>query len=219
MQLSYFIQRLKNFSLQNMATDFFDNVDRVYHINTSLIYMYNYMNSNGNRYRSNVDENLAATIDPVNGDTAWTTTYKLSRIRKMRDTTTSTAPAEMALSNVSFYMDENIYNDYSGTLSTTSTWYRITWSNTFLSSRALMNIKMVYARLPIRHDYNDLTVALDIPDDMAGILEFFVFRRLMPIHLEQGASLANNYFSQANSSLEMYAKNIWLLSPQTNFTV
>jgi len=121
MQLSYFIQRLKNFSLQNMATDFFDNVDRVYHINTSLIYMYNYMNSNGNRYRSNVDENLAATIDPVNGDTAWTTTYKLSRIRKMRDTTTSTAPAEMALSNVSFYMDENIYNDYSGTLSTTST--------------------------------------------------------------------------------------------------
>jgi len=71
-----------------------------------------------------------------------------------------------------------------------------------------MNIKMVYARLPIRHDYNDLTVALDIPDDMAGILEFFVFRRLMPIHLEQGASLANNYFSQANSSLEMYAKNI-----------
>lgn len=175
------------------------------------------MNANGNWYRTNVDEDLTATTDPVNWDTLWTTQYKLSRIRKMRDTTTATDPDEILPSNVSFYLDPYI-NSWSWTLSTSTTWYRITWSNNFLTSQKLKSIKMVYGRLPIWHDYTNLTQDLDLPDDMLGILEFFIFWRLMPIHLEQGASLANNYFNQATESLKMYAQNIWLLSPQIGFT-
>jgi hypothetical protein len=120
-------------------------------------------------------------------------------------------------SNVSFFLDENIYWS-DGEISTYETGYIITGSTSLEVSRKLKNIKIAYARLPIWHDFSDLSKELDIPEDMAGILEFFVMRRLMPVHLEQWASLANNYFNQATASLEMYAKNIWLLSQQTGFT-
>jgi hypothetical protein len=109
MQLSYFVQRLKNFTLQNMSSDFFDDVDWVYHINTSLVYIYNYMNANGNWYRTNKTEDITAVLDTVNGDTIWNTTYKLSRVWKIWDTTSPTSPMPLLPSNVSFFLDENIY--------------------------------------------------------------------------------------------------------------
>jgi len=40
----------------------------------------------------------------------------------------------------------------------------------------------------------------------------------MPVFYEQGSSLANNYLSQAEKTIEEYALNIGLSSPQNRFT-
>jgi hypothetical protein len=84
----------------------------------------------------------------------------------------------------------------------------MTGSKQITSGQGTTEIEIWYQRLPIWHDFTNLSQQIDLPREAIGSLEFLILRRIMPIHLEQGATLANNYFEQAKASMDIYAANI-----------
>jgi len=191
MDLAYFIQRLKNNTLQNIGWDYFDDIDWVYHINTSLIFFYNYMNSNWLWYYSHVHETLTSQTE----STIWATNDVISRIFKVYDKSNKI---------------ELRQNNISPTMKWDGRWlFSMTGSKQITSGQGTTEIEIWYQRLPIWHDFTNLSQQIDLPREAIGSLEFLILRRIMPIHLEQGATLANNYFEQAKASMDIYAANIW----------
>lgn len=191
MDLAYFIQRLKNNTLQNIGWDYFEDIDWLYHINTALIFFYNYMNSNGLRYYSHVHETLT---EPTETD-VWQTSNVIGRIFKVYDKANKT---ELKQANINAKLDTN----WKGL-------FHMSGSQEITLGQSTTDIEIWYQRLPIWHDFTDLSQTIDLPREAIGSLEFLILRRIMPIHLEQGATLANNYFEQAKSSMDIYAANIW----------
>lgn len=197
---AYFIQRLRNNSLQNLWIDYFDDIDWVYHINTALIFIYNYMNSNGTWYHSNVYQTLTAASPGTN---VFTLTYPLSRIWRVENSSWEA----LKPNNVNVALLNRGRED----------WYAISASNQITTKDNYTELKIWYQRLPNWADYTDLQQTIDLPETAIWVLEFFVLWRIFPIHLEQWAALANNYYQQALESLEIYAKNIGMLSENDAF--
>lgn len=207
MQLSYLIQRLKNGTTLNVSYDFWDDIDFVYHINNSLQIIFAQMNSLWNWFFSNTREKVWVT-----GDSEWTdefqTTYDISRIWEIKaDGKTILQPA-----NVHFDLENPDWNEWGA-------WdFYVSAPNKIKTKEKYKEIEITYARFPKWHDFEHLDENVDIPDQLVWALEFYVFWRLMPVFYEQGASLANNYLSQAKEHLENYASNIGLLTVQKWFT-
>ena len=204
MKLSYIIQRLKNGSTLNVSNDFFDDVDFVYHINVSLNLIFSKMNSLGNWYFSNKTESL--TADGGWTQKNWTLSSDVSRFWQVSGDWSKLTQATVSL-------DITDSEDYEGTAG-----FVLNGARSIRTTDRLWTLDVVYARFPIWHDYQDLEQELDLPDQLVWALEFYVFWRLMPVFYEQGSSLANNYLSQAEKTIEEYALNIGLASPQNRFT-
>lgn len=207
MKLSYLIQRLKNGTTLNVSYDFWDDVDFVYHINNSLQIIFAQMNSLGNRFFSNVKEELWSTDDAEKDE--FTTQYDISRIWEIKaDGKTILQPA-----NVHFDLENPDWNEWGA-----GDFY-VSGPNKIKTKEKYKKIEITYARFPKWHDFEKVKEEdVDLPDQLIWALEFYVFWRLMPVFYEQGASLANNYLSQAKEHLENYAANIWLLTAQKWFT-
>jgi len=205
MQLSFLIQRLKNGTTLNISYDFRDDTDFVYHINNSLEIIYSQMNSLGNRFYSNIKEELWSSDDAEKDE--FTTTYDLSRIWEIKWDGKVLQPA-----NVHFDLENPDWNERGA-------WdYYVSGVNKIKTKAKYKKLEIAYARFPKWHDFEHLDEEVDLPNQLIGALEFYVFWRLMPVFYEQGASLANNYLSQAKEHLENYASNIWLLTTQKQFT-
>ena len=204
MKLSYIVQRLKNGSTLNVSNDFFDDIDFVYHINVSLNIIFSKMNSLGNWYFSNKTESL--TADGGWTQKSWTLSSDVSRFWQV-----SWDWAKLTQATVSLDITDS--EDYEDTA-----WFMLNWSKSIRTTDAFGTLDVVYSRFPKWHDYLDLEQDLDLPDQLVWALEFYVFWRLMPVFYEQGSSLANNYLSQAEKTIEEYALNIGLSSPQNRFT-
>ena len=204
MKLSYIIQRLKNGSTLNVSNDFFDDVDFVYHINVSLNLIFSKMNSLGNWYFSNKTESL--TADGGWTQKNWTLSSDVSRFWQVSGDWSKLTQATVSLD----ITDSEDYEDTAG--------FMLNGARSIRTTDSFWTLDVVYARFPIWHDYQDLEQELDLPDQLVWALEFYVFWRLMPVFYEQGSSLANNYLSQAEKTIEEYALNIGLASPQNRFT-
>lgn len=208
MKLSYLIQRLKNGTTLNVSYDFWDDVDFVYHINNSLQIIFAQMNSLGNWFFSNVREKIWST-DSTEEKDEFETQYDISRIWEIKaDWQTVLQPA-----NVHFDLENPEWNEWGA-------WdFYISAPNKIKTQKKYKQIEVTYARFPKRHDFENVKEEeVDLPDQLIWALEFYVFWRLMPVFYEQGASLANNYLSQAKEHLENYASNIGLLTVQKWFT-
>lgn len=206
MKLSFLIQRLKNGTTLNISYDFWEDVDFVYHINNSLQIIFAQMNSLGNWFFSNVKETLGTT--DWEEKFVFQTQYDISRIRQVKvDGKTILQPA-----NVHFDLETPDWNER---------WdwdYYVSGPKEITLKDKAAQVEIIYARFPKWHDFDNLNEEVDVPDQLVWALEFYVFWRLMPVFYEQGASLANNYLSQAKEHLENYAANIWLLTNQKWFT-
>lgn len=213
-QYSYFIQRLRNFSLQNLSNDFFDDVDRVHKINTNILFIFNYMNANGTWYYSNVKQVLTAT-DTVNGDNTWTLANPLSRIWRI-EADFPNPPTGVQKVCSQLLTPNNVHDDLDN--NNKNNGFSVAGEITIHTKQKYTSLTVYYQRLPLWADYTDLSQPIDIPYSAIGILEYLVMRSLFPINYEQGASLANNYYQQALESLEIYAKNIGLLSINETFS-
>ena len=208
MQLSYVIQRLKNWSTLNVSHDFFDDIDLVYHINVCLVDIFSQMNAMGNWYFSNMTDTL------VSPDVDWQTTKK-----KIRETTYDISRfwqvkwdwGEIDQANISLDITHPEEDE-------TSPGYVMTWSKNIKTLSEFNTLEVVYARFPKRHDHADLSQEIDLPPQLLWALEFLVFWRLLPVFYEQWSSLANNYLNQAKETIQNYASNIGLASKQTRFT-
>ena len=207
MKLSFLIQRLKNGTTLNVSYDFWDDIDFVYHINNSLQIIFAQMNSLGNWFFSNVRETLWSTNEDEAEKDEFTTQYDISRIWEVKaDWVNILTPA-----NVHFDLENPDWNEYGA-------WdFYVSAPNKIKTKKKYKQIEITYARFPKWHDFENIDDDVDIPDQLVGALEFYVFWRLMPVFYEQGASLANNYLSQAKEHLEYYAANIWLLTVQNWF--
>lgn len=206
MKLSFLIQRLKNGTTLNVSYDFWDDVDFVYHINNSLEIIFSQMNSLGNWFFSNTKETLWTTDWETK--TVWQTQYDISRIWQIKvDGKNILQPA-----NVHFDLETPDWNEWGDGD------YYVSWPKEITLKEKASQVEIIYARFPKWHDFDHLDEEVDIPDQLIWALEFYVFWRLMPVFYEQGASLANNYLSQAKEHLENYAANIWLLTTQKWFT-
>lgn len=207
MKLSFLIQRLKNGTTLNVSYDFWDDIDFVYHINNSLQIIFAQMNSLGNWFFSNVRETLWSTNEDEAEKDEFTTQYDISRIWEVKaDWVNILTPA-----NVHFDLENPDWNEYGA-------WdFYVSAPNKIKTKKKYKQIEITYARFPKWHDFENIDDDVDIPDQLVGALEFYVFWRLMPVFYEQGASLANNYLSQAKEHLENYAANIWLLTIQKWF--
>ena len=207
MKLSFLIQRLKNGTTLNVSYDFWDDIDFVYHINNSLQIIFAQMNSLGNWFFSNVRETLWSTNEDEAEKDEFTTQYDISRIWEVKaDWVNILTPA-----NVHFDLENPDWNEYGA-------WdFYVSAPNKIKTKKKYKQIEITYARFPKWHDFENIDDDVDIPDQLVGALEFYVFWRLMPVFYEQGASLANNYLSQAKEHLENYAANIWLLTVQKWF--
>lgn len=207
MKLSFLIQRLKNGTTLNVSYDFWDDVDFVYHINNCLQIIFAQMNSLWNRFFSNVREKIWSTDSDEEKD-EFTTQYDISRIWEVKaDWVNLLQPA-----NVHFDLENPDWNEWWA-------WdFYVSAPNKIKTQKKYKQIEITYARFPKWHDYENINEDVDIPDQLIWALEFYVFWRLMPVFYEQGASLANNYLSQAKEHLENYAANIWLLTHQRWFT-
>ena len=208
MKLSYLIQRLKNGTTLNVSYDFWDDVDFVYHINNSLQIIFAQMNSLGNWFFSNVREKIWST-DSTEEKDEFETQYDISRIWEVKaDWQTVLQPA-----NVHFDLENPEWNEWGA-------WdFYISAPNKIKTQKKYKQIEVTYARFPKWHDFENVKEEeVDLPDQLIWALEFYVFWRLMPVFYEQGASLANNYLSQAKEHLENYASNIGLLTVQKWFT-
>ena len=207
MKLSYLIQRLKNGTTLNVSYDFWDDIDFVYHINNSLNIIFSQMNSLWNWYFSNIRETLWST--DWEQKTVFKTQYDISRIWQVKvDGKTILQPA-----NVHFDLENPDWNEWG--------WgdFMVTWPKEITLKDKASQVEIIYARFPKWHDFDHINEEeVDLPDQLIWALEFYVFWRLMPVFYEQGASLANNYLSQAKETLENYAANIWLLTIQKWFT-
>lgn len=207
MKLSYLIQRLKNGTTLNVSYDFWDDVDFVYHINNSLQIIFAQMNSLGNRFFSNVKEELWSTDDAEKDE--FTTQYDISRIWEIK----ADGKAVLQPANVHFDLENPDWNEWGA-----GDFY-VSGPNKIKTKEKYKKIEITYARFPKWHDFEKVKEEdVDLPDQLIWALEFYVFWRLMPVFYEQGASLANNYLSQAKEHLENYAANIWLLTVQKWFT-
>lgn len=208
MKLSYLIQRLKNGTTLNVSYDFWDDVDFVYHINNSLQIIFAQMNSLWNRYFSNVREKIWSTDSEEEKD-EFETQYDISRIWEIKaDWNTVLQPA-----SVHYDLENPEWNEWGG-----GDFY-VSAPNKIKTQKKYKQIEITYARFPKWHDFEHIKEEdVDIPDQLVWALEFYVFWRLMPVFYEQGASLANNYLSQAKEHLENYASNIGLLTAQRWFT-
>jgi len=159
------------------------------------------MNSNWPWYHANVYQTLTST-NPA-GDTVWPLTYTIWRVFQVVN---GTINKKLVQNNVnSNYNSPDITNGFF-----------ISSDTDITTEAAITELKVWYQRLPIWHDYTNLNVDIDIPQHAIGILEFLVLWRIMPIHLEQGAQLANNYFSQAQTSMKEYAQNIGYTNSMRN---
>ena len=207
MKLSFLIQRLKNGTTLNVSYDFWDDIDFVYHINNSLQIIFAQMNSLWNWFFSNVRETLWSTNEEEAEKDEFTTQYDISRIWEVKaDWVNILTPA-----NVHFDLENPDWNEYGA-------WdFYVSAPNKIKTKKKYKQIEITYARFPKWHDFENIDDDVDIPDQLVGALEFYVFWRLMPVFYEQGASLANNYLSQAKEHLENYAANIWLLTVQKWF--
>jgi len=87
-------------------------------------------------------------------------------------------------------------------------WFFVSGGNQITTWTPIKTLKVWYQRMPEWHDYTNLNVEVDIPIQAIWILEFYILWRIMPVHLEQGAQLANNYFWQAQTMMKEYADNI-----------
>ena len=204
MKLSYFIQRLKNGTTLNVSYDFWDDADFVYHINNSLQIIFAQMNSLWNWFFSNTKEELWST-DEIEKD-SFSTQYDISRIREVKGD-----GKVLQAANVHYDLENPDWNEY---------WegdYYMDSPKSIRTKSKYKKVEIIYARFPKWHDFEHLDEAVDIPDQLIWALEFYVFWRLMPVFYEQGASLANNYLSQAKEHLENYAANIWLATAQKWF--
>ena len=191
LKLNYLITRIKNKTLQNISEDYFDNNDFIYHINIALIYIFNYMNSNWTRYFSTTEETLTEST-PTD---IRTLEYNMGKIFQVRDVDNDIV---LTHKNISINMSED-----DGA-------YVVAWDNKIRTSWKLTNLEVVYQRMPKRYDDpNNMNVDVDLPIQAIGALDFFTLRLILPIHLENGASLANNYFEQWTKALVNYAKNVW----------
>lgn len=207
MKLSFLIQRLKNGTTLNVSYDFWDDVDFVYHINNALQIIFAQMNSLWNRFFSNIREKIWSTDSEEEKD-EFTTQYDISRIWEVKaDWVNILQPA-----NVHFDLENPDWNEWGA-----GDFY-VSGPNKIKTQKKYKQIEITYARFPKWHDYENINEDVDIPDQLIWALEFYVFWRLMPVFYEQGASLANNYLSQAKEHLENYAANIWLLTHQKWFT-
>ena len=205
MKLSYVIQRLKNGSSLNVSRDLWDDVDFVYHINVSLQLIFSKMNSLGNWYFSNVAETKVA--EGWTTQSNWELSHDIARFWQV----TGWDWSVLTQANVSYdIIDPDSYED--------SPWYMMSGSNKIKTKTGYSSIDVIYSRFPTWHDYSDLNIDIDLPDQLVWALEFYVFWRIMPVFFEQGTSLANNYLSQAEKSIEEYALNIGLSSGQRGFT-
>lgn len=204
MELSYVVQRIKNGTTLNISHDFWDDVDFVYHINNAIGYIFSTMNSFGNWYYSNTEEEIGAS-DWTESDT-FTTQYDISNFRLVLGDWTP-----LVQSNVNFNIPAPEYSD-EGTGD-----YYLAWSNKIVTRKKYKKITIYYSRFNKRHDHDNLWEKIDIPKQLLGVLEFLVFWRVMPVFYEQGASLANNYLNQAKEELQAYASNIWFISQQKWF--
>lgn len=78
-------------------------------------------------------------------------------------------------------------------------------------------INVIYNRFPKTHTLeNKSSEDIDIPVQLIFAVTTICNWMLMPIHLEQGATLSNNYLSQARNFLDEYATTVHV--NQTGFT-
>jgi hypothetical protein len=159
--------------------------------------MYNYLASYWSWYWSNKTEILSPTNAPTN--TLFQTASSIGRIFSIKDANDS----ELYPVNIS---PDMIYDK---PVDEPDAWY-VRWdtSETFKTVSTQDSVTIVYSRMPKWHSIDNKSEQFDCPPEcFIGVL-LLTNWLMFPIHLEQWASLANNYYNQATTFLDQYAKNL-----------
>lgn len=198
------VQKLKNGTTLNTSHDFWEDSEFVHQINVALQDIFCRMNSLGNWFYSNKQEEIITTENE--GSNVFKTEYGISRIWQVRwDGNILTA------SNINFNLENPDWNEE-------GEWdYFLSGENELTTKNKYKKIDIIYCRFPKWHDYGNLNEEIDLPNGLMGALEFLVYWRIMPVFYEQGASLANNYLAQFKEHLDNYASNVGFLTNQRGF--
>jgi len=170
------------------------------------------MNSTGGWFFSNRKETYtSATLK-----TEWTTDFNIERIRSVivdweSDLHPKNIDADLSITrfnNPEMETDE-IYHWY----------YSMKWEKKiYVWSTGYYTFDIVYSRWPTVYTINDKNKEIDLPQWLIWALQFLTLWTSMPVYMEQGASLANQYYSMYNEIMNEYMTSVWFLSPHTNLT-
>lgn len=177
---------------QNIWQDMFDNSDWIFEMYDALSYVYNYVNKFWWLFWTIADENLV----PEN----WivTLSYPMNRLIAVMNS------EEAELIPANYYL-----------LSNDTQSYIIKSEKTIQVTSDITSVRVVYLRGIDILTTDDVSLPVDIPNALLWVVVFYTLWKMMPIYLEQWASLANNFFSQMKEILDEYMFNLWYTQEQS----
>lgn len=193
MKVSTALNLVKASTLQNISNDYANDDIRIQYVNGAVSYIFFRLMSKWSRYWATHEETLTWS------NSVFTTTYGIWRVWEAKDAQWG----EIVLAPISADMNASRAGD-----DEPAKWMRRSNSSSkqlVVKDTTISTMSIIYSRMPKKHDVANIgTEELDLPDELSIAFVLAVNWLIQPIHLEQWATLANNYYNQLNTLLDEY---------------